>query len=187
ELFESPALYDQAPGRHRMSKIRINELARELEVKPSVIIDLLPELGVTDKKTHSSSLDEDIAFQLRQRLTGTGGPEHAFVDEVDEPSSNGHGSHAHEEPAPVHAPPAAKTDHLSRPEAIAKSDHKPEQVSKPEVAPSAPEAPREVPEDLSQPTRSAHPLRPPLATGLPVAPPLSPAHPPSPTPAPGTV
>ena len=32
-----------------MSKIRINELARELEVKPSAIIDLLPELGVTEK------------------------------------------------------------------------------------------------------------------------------------------
>ncbi|MBZ5605121.1 MAG: translation initiation factor IF-2 N-terminal domain-containing protein, partial [Acidobacteriia bacterium] len=42
--------------RHCMSKIRINELARELEVKPNVILDLLPELGVTDKKTHSSSL-----------------------------------------------------------------------------------------------------------------------------------
>jgi len=31
-----------------MSKIRINELARELEVKPNVILDLLPELGVGD-------------------------------------------------------------------------------------------------------------------------------------------
>ena len=38
---------------HRMSKIRINELARELEVKPNVILELLPELGVMDKKTHS--------------------------------------------------------------------------------------------------------------------------------------
>ena len=28
-----------------MSKVRINELARELEVKPNVILDLLPELG----------------------------------------------------------------------------------------------------------------------------------------------
>ena len=44
-----------------MKKIRINELARELEVKPGVIIDLLPELGVQEKKTHSSSIDEDVA------------------------------------------------------------------------------------------------------------------------------
>src|SRR5260370_35245250 len=51
-----------------MSKIRINELARELEVKPNVILDLLPELGVTDKKTHSSSLDDDVALQIRRRV-----------------------------------------------------------------------------------------------------------------------
>ncbi len=48
-----------------MKKIRINELARELEVKPGVILDLLPELGVQEKKTHSSSVDEDVAIELR--------------------------------------------------------------------------------------------------------------------------
>ena len=53
-----------------MKKIRINELARELEVKPGVIIDMLPELGVQEKKTHSSSVDEDVALELRQRLVG---------------------------------------------------------------------------------------------------------------------
>ena len=51
-----------------MKKIRINELARELEVKPGVILDLLPELGVQEKKTHSSSIDEDVALILRDRL-----------------------------------------------------------------------------------------------------------------------
>ncbi len=54
-----------------MKKIRINELARELEVKPGAIIDMLPELGVQEKKTHSSSIDEDVALALRQRLTGS--------------------------------------------------------------------------------------------------------------------
>src|SRR5579875_778061 len=57
-----------------MKKIRINELARELEVKPGVIIDMLPELGVQEKKTHSSSVDEDVAIILRQRLTGSATP-----------------------------------------------------------------------------------------------------------------
>ena len=33
-----------------MSKIRINELARELEVKPNVILELLPELGVPTRR-----------------------------------------------------------------------------------------------------------------------------------------
>src|SRR5205809_1034605 len=49
-----------------MKKIRINELARELEVKAHEILDLLPELGVTEKKTHSSSIDEDVALKLRK-------------------------------------------------------------------------------------------------------------------------
>src|SRR5712692_2953711 len=53
-----------------MSKIRINELARELEVKPNIILDILPELGVGDKKTHSSSLDDDVALAIRRRIAG---------------------------------------------------------------------------------------------------------------------
>ncbi len=57
-----------------MKKIRINELARELEVKPGVIIDMLPELGVQEKKTHSSSIDEEVAIELRRRLTGSSAP-----------------------------------------------------------------------------------------------------------------
>src|SRR5437764_7490441 len=49
-----------------MKKIRINELARELEVKAHEILDRLPELGVTEKKTHSSSIDEDVALKLKR-------------------------------------------------------------------------------------------------------------------------
>src|SRR5436305_13085396 len=57
-----------------MKKIRINELARELEVKAHEILDRLPELGVTEKKTHSSSIDEDVAIKLK-RLYGFDGAE----------------------------------------------------------------------------------------------------------------
>jgi len=49
-------------------KIRINELARELEVKPNKILELLPEYGVEEKKTHSSSIDEDVAIAIKKRL-----------------------------------------------------------------------------------------------------------------------
>src|SRR5271155_2702488 len=56
-----------------MSKIRINELARELEVKPNVILETLAELGIADKKTHSSSLDDDVALQVRHRVIGENG------------------------------------------------------------------------------------------------------------------
>src|SRR5690349_13804377 len=55
-----------------MSKIRINELARQLEVPSHEILDMLPELGVTEKKTHSSSIDESTAVLVRQRLLGNG-------------------------------------------------------------------------------------------------------------------
>src|ERR1700752_1299052 len=50
------------------NQIRINELARELEVKAKAIIDFLPEAGVTEKKTHSSSIDVDVAEKVRQHF-----------------------------------------------------------------------------------------------------------------------
>src|SRR5450755_4745426 len=51
-----------------MSKIRINDLARELEVKSKSILDVLPEVGVTEKKSHSSSLEDHEAEKVRIRL-----------------------------------------------------------------------------------------------------------------------
>ena len=74
-----------------MKKIRINELARELEVKPGVIIDMLPELGVQEKKTHSSSIDEEVAIELKRRLNG---PDSGPLRTGSE-SANGHG-HDHD-------------------------------------------------------------------------------------------
>src|ERR1700689_2937972 len=56
-----------------MSKIRINELARQLEVPSHAIIDMLPELGVSEKKTHSSSIDEPVAEIIRKRVQGGAG------------------------------------------------------------------------------------------------------------------
>ena len=54
-----------------MSKIRINDLARELEVKSKAILDALPEVGVTEKKTHSSSVEEHEAEKVRAYLRAT--------------------------------------------------------------------------------------------------------------------
>src|SRR4029077_9006929 len=98
-----------------MKKIRINELARDLEVKANQILDLLPELGVTEKKTHSSSIDEDVAEMLRQRLTGGEFP----------PTSNGAGSA------------------LNEPELEEGADHREEETSVPERVDAAPEQPVE--------------------------------------------
>ena len=54
-------------------KIRINDLARELEVKAKVILDVLPEVGVTEKKTHSSSIEEDEAVRVRKHFSAKSG------------------------------------------------------------------------------------------------------------------
>src|ERR1022692_4295591 len=51
-----------------MSKIRINDLARELEVKSKEILDALTTVGVTEKKTHSSSLEDHEADLVRKHL-----------------------------------------------------------------------------------------------------------------------
>ncbi|HSZ19913.1 MAG TPA: translation initiation factor IF-2 [Candidatus Acidoferrum sp.] len=50
------------------NQIRINELARELEVKAKAIIDYLPEAGVTEKKTHSSSIEVEAAVKVREHF-----------------------------------------------------------------------------------------------------------------------
>src|ERR1700751_4553081 len=52
------------------TQVRINELAREREVKAKAIIDLLPQYGVTEKKTHSSSIPADVAEKVRKHLHG---------------------------------------------------------------------------------------------------------------------
>ncbi len=56
----------------RMSKVRINDLARELEVKSRAILDALTHVGVTEKKTHSSSLEGDEAERVRQHFHRSG-------------------------------------------------------------------------------------------------------------------
>jgi len=55
-------------------KIRINDLARELEVKSKAILDVLTDVGITEKKTHSSSVEEDEAERLRKYFAAKSGP-----------------------------------------------------------------------------------------------------------------
>src|SRR5712692_2685215 len=57
------------------TQIRINELARELEVKARAILEVLAQFGVTEKKTHSSSVDLDVAEQVRKHFQGLGAEE----------------------------------------------------------------------------------------------------------------
>src|SRR5215471_7662451 len=81
-----------------MSKIRINELARELEVKPNVILDVLPELGFHEKKTHSSSLDDDVALAVRRRLAPHAAENGFAVAEAEPPAFAPPAEHEPEQP-----------------------------------------------------------------------------------------
>ena len=56
-----------------MSKVRINDLAREMEVKSRQILDVLGELGLGEGKTHSSSIEDYEAEKVRAHFErGTG-------------------------------------------------------------------------------------------------------------------
>ena len=66
-----------------MSKIRINELARELEVKAKAVIDYLPEVGVTEKKTHSSSIEVAAAERVRKHFRDVAAAEEAAAAQAE--------------------------------------------------------------------------------------------------------
>jgi len=63
-----------------MGNIRINVLARELEVKSHLILDYLTVLGV-EKKSHSSALDDGIADKVREHFRALSGAEETFEAE----------------------------------------------------------------------------------------------------------
>ncbi len=56
-------------------KIRINDLARELEVKSKEILDVLTKVGITEKKTHSSSIENDEAERVKKYFAEHDGAE----------------------------------------------------------------------------------------------------------------
>src|SRR5580698_2748453 len=107
-----------------MSKIRINELARQLEIPSHMILEMLPELGVTEKKTHSSSIDEPVAELVRKRVHGEG---------TTQPEGSGPVT-AVEEPEPIEeqAPPVAAPE--QEPPVIAAKSAPPAHASEAPVA-----------------------------------------------------
>lgn len=63
-------------------QIRINELARELDVKARTILECLPRLGVGERKTHSSSIDVAVAEKVREHFLGMEGAQAEAVQEA---------------------------------------------------------------------------------------------------------
>jgi len=64
-----------------MGKIRINDLARELQVRSVYILACLPKIGVTERKIHSSSVEDFEASRLRTWLRDLSPKQRAEIDE----------------------------------------------------------------------------------------------------------
>src|SRR6266566_2766053 len=124
------------------SQVRINELARELEVKAKAIIDVLPEVGLTEKKTHSSSVPVEIAEKVRQHF-------HSIAE------------------AEAAAEAAAKAEKEARDAAAKAARMKPAASPAPAARPAAP-APAGV--AAAKPAGPARPITPPAAAAKPAAP-----------------
>ncbi|MDF2439309.1 MAG: translation initiation factor [Abditibacteriota bacterium] len=69
-----------------MAKIRVYELAKELQVQPKELLELLTTIGVTGK-VPSSSIEDTAARSLRQMIENKNNPQAASATE-DAPSQN---------------------------------------------------------------------------------------------------
>ncbi len=148
-------------------KIRINDLARELEVKSKAILDVLPLVGVTEKKTHSSSIEADEAERVRahfqaQSETQTGGSARTSRARAEEPD-------------------AIKTkidlSHISKPGDVLKL------ITQKQQAAAAPPVKRPVPPPVpAAPPAEAKPAAAPPAAAQPPVKPAAPPAPPIPAP-----
>ena len=165
-----------------MGNIRINVLARELEIKSHLILEYLAVLGV-EKKSHSSALDDELANKVRKHFRAlSGGEEAAEVAPVPPP------------PPPVASkePPAAIAELKKLPDIIKAELQHPLTRSLEEIKSAArravtpPPPPRvvHVPEPLAPPVPAVP--KPPPPVLKPVVPPPLPLPPPVPAAAPAS-
>jgi translation initiation factor IF-2 len=184
-----------------MSKIRINDLARELEVKSKAILDVLPVVGVTEKKTHSSSIEDHEAVKVRAHFQsqseGSGASRasrssRAESDEIRTKIDLSHISKPGDVLSAIRAkqvapPPAIATPPRpaivpppvteTKPAAAPPSAAKPPATLPPQPQPPAPAPRLIVPSQQPRPTFTVPPPRPPVQAP-PVAPPPTVAEPP---------
>jgi translation initiation factor IF-2 len=137
------------------NQVRINELARELEVKAKAIIDLLAGYGVTEKKTHSSSIPVDVAEKVRKHLQGVADAE-------------------------AHAEAQAKAEKDAKDASAKAARMRP--AAAPAAVPSKPVAPAAATPVAAAPAPAAKPAAPPAADAPPAAT-AAPAAKPAPAPA----
>src|SRR5580704_4307298 len=172
------------------NQIRINELARELEVKAKAIIDYLPEAGVTEKKTHSSSIEVEAAVKVREHFRALAEAEaEAEQKAVAEKAAKDAAARAARmkpaaaaPPAPPavvpapHAPVVAEPSRPAAPQAGA-VEAKPAAAAPPAAIPKPPAVPPAEPAKISPAPSPAvvKPAKPPVRPAIPAAPPQAPA------------
>jgi len=161
-----------------MSKVRINDLARELEVKSKAILDTLALVGVTEKKTHSSSLEEHEAEKVRVYIRSAG-------ESSSQGKSGSRTSRGEEE-----IKTKIDLSHISRPGDVLKAITQKKEAAVPPVAPRpiAPPAPSaHVAPSAEKSAVPQAPVSRPLSASpvvLAAAPPIAPVVPPRPVLAP---
>src|SRR5579862_8386546 len=158
------------------NQIRINELARELEVKAKFIIEYLPEAGVTEKKTHSSSIDVSAAEKVRRHFQEQAAAEIAAAAQADadkaakEAAAKAARLKPAAPPAPPPAPVSAPVPVSAAPQTVAAI---PPAAPRPAVPAGVPVRPAAAVSPAAPAVTSAKPTAPSVAKPLPgpVAPP----------------
>ena len=131
-----------------MSKVRINDLAREMEVKSRQILDILAELGLAEGKTHSSSLEDYEAEKVRVHL-----------DRGTKPASHGSSAGARAQQGMT---PKIDLSHISKPgdlmKAILANKQREEQEARQAHLPPAPARPTQPPAAPARPLTQRPPV-----------------------------
>lgn len=135
--------------------MRINELARDLEVKAKAVIDYLAEIGIPEKKSHSSSIDEELAAKVIAHFRQPAEAEEA-KEEAPSPSA------VTEAAKPT--PPAEPEEKVAPAKIATTKAAPPPQPRVPPIPEARPAAPRKspIPAEPATAPRRPSPLRPPI-------------------------
>lgn len=111
-------------------KVRIHQVAKDLDKTSQEIIEVLHELGVEDAKSHSSSIDENLVPKIKQRLSGHKKDAHGHpkAEAKVEPKKEHKPIHKVEPKIPPrveHKTAEHKTEHKPKVEHKPKTEHKP--------------------------------------------------------------
>ena len=142
--------------------MRINELARELEIPSKQVIEALPKIGIADKKSHSSKVEPDEVEKIRNYFRASSDGEKPV-------GATGRVSRDGDE-----IKPKFDLSHISKPgdvlKAIQQKQAEPPAPPRPVARPTAPPVAAKAPAAPAAPAKAAAP-----AAAAPAAPPPKPA------------